>query len=213
MSRCLLFASLFLVACTPIGSPPSAFTTHIVVDAAADGREDLTDLTIVVESQLASSWRLVSSERFAPRAWPVETNVALPTPLATAYLITATSRDDDGVIVAEARHLSTSTGDAIQLRFDAECMHRSKLCGRTETCSRGVCIDAASDESNQPAPADATASGTGQVAVAAASSSCGDATARACAADAEQPLLCQGGQWAPVEPCANGMRCDTSNSD
>lgn len=208
-----------LPCCTPIDGPRYE-PLDVIVDADAEVRAEVEDVEVVIESLApgADSWNLVASRRFTPAPgipgkWPLRHHLDRSEPRAT-YHVTATARDQAGAIKIQARSIREpdfSQLRELRVRFDRECLHRSALCGRSDTCVFGACVDArlalterASSQTTSTEPG-VTASTTQSASV---TEPCDKEGARSCAIDnPQQPLLCRGGAWLPDALCPDSMRC------
>jgi hypothetical protein len=216
--------------CTPIGKSSHVDELRVNITADDEARPTLDDVEVLVESQApgSGSWNLETSRRYPTQmtGWPLAFSVKGYLP-ATFYQVTATARDDAGAITAQARAFkdpAVNASNELWLRFDHECVRRSELCLRTQTCSLGDCVDAhdplrdrpsADDpQTTQPGSQTSPVIASGESMDAQVSQPCSADGARTCALMTDtQPLTCQQGMWQAEPACPDTMRCDTSTAD
>jgi len=211
-----------LTACTKL-SERAELQVSVVADSRV--REQLVDLVTVVEVQApGGGWRPKDEQRFdvSPETqWPV--GFVLAETLEDAYgvyRLTATGRDRQGAIVAQARAIREFRKGSklvLSLWFEESCMFRMPLCSAVRTCHDNQCVDATDSFMPGPLAADGgmpenTPSGISSGVL--EDMPCSTAGARSCAGIASrQPLQCDGTAWRQQPVCQENERCSSAPGD
>jgi hypothetical protein len=218
--RMLAWLVSALVGCTPVNESPYK-ELGVRVEADVEVQAALDEVEVMVESRAlgADSWNLEASRRFNPNPtepsdWPLQLRIKAPR--VATYQITVTSKDQAGAITIQARTIQELDDDAereLQLRLDHECLRRSSLCPRAQTCSLGECVSARAPLKARSEVATSMTS-VQQVAPAhmegaQATDACSAEGTRACdLTDERQPLVCEQSAWRMADKCLETHSCD-----